>query len=133
MHPGTAEDALVVETRRIGAGAVQEVIGLGILERIHEDLQLGNEVRMMNKFLERIARDLPVAYGKAEVKKAIDYGACEHLFVSDILLRDEEIVHLMERAELMNAGILVFSSEFDPGRQLEGLGGIAALLRYRIA
>jgi protein pelota len=133
MHPGTAEDALVVETRRIGAGAVQEVIGLGILERIHEDLQLGNEVRMMNKFLERIARDLPVAYGKAEVKKAIDYGACEHLFVSDTLLRDEEIVHLMERAELMNAGILVFSSEFDPGRQLEGLGGIAALLRYRIA
>jgi protein pelota len=133
MHPGTAEHALVVETRRIGSGAVQEVIGLGILERIHEDLQLGNEVRMMNEFLERVARDLPVAYGRAEVRKAIDYGACEHLLVSDTLLRDEEIVHLMERAELMNAGILVFSSEFDPGRQLEGLGGIAALLRYRVA
>ena len=132
-YPEMVDHLLVVETRRIGTGAVQEVIGFGILERIHEDLQLGNEVRMMNEFLERVAKDLPVAYGRAEVQKAIDYGACEHLLVSDTLLRDAAILHLMERAELMNARILVFSSEFDPGRQLEGLGGIAALLRYRIA
>jgi protein pelota len=38
----------------------------------------------------------------------------------------------MDRAELQNAGIVVFSSTFEPGKQLEGLGGIAALLRYHI-
>ncbi|MDD1706348.1 MAG: mRNA surveillance protein Pelota, partial [Methanoregulaceae archaeon] len=58
--------------------------------------------------------------------------ACERLLVSDTLLRDEAVAHLMDRAELLNAGIVVFSSTFEPGKQLEGLGGIAALLRYQI-
>jgi protein pelota len=130
--PKAAERSLVVETRRIGPGAVQEVVGLGILEKIHEDLQLGNEVRNMNELLERIGKGLPVAYGRGDVQRAIDYGACERLLVLDSLLRDEGIVHLIDRAELVNAGIVVFSSEFDPGRQLDGLGGIAALLRYAV-
>lgn len=130
--PESAGRCLVVETRRIGPGAVQEVIGQGVLEKIHEDLQLGNEVRNMTELLGRIGKGLPVAYGRAEVQRAIDYGACERLLVLDSLLRDEGIVHLIDRAELMNAVIVVFSSEFEPGRQLDGLGGIAALLRYAI-
>jgi protein pelota len=130
--PGIADNALIVETRRTGSGAVQEVVGLGVLDRIQEDLQLSREVQLMQELLERISRGLPIAYGRAEVQKAIDYGACERLLVADSLLRDEGILHLMDRAELMNATIVVFSGAFDPGRQLEGLGGIAALLRYRI-
>jgi len=131
-NPDLAARTLVVETRRIGSGAVQEVIGLGILERIHEDIQLGNEVRLFAELLARIAKGLPAAYGRAEVQKAIECGACERLLVVDTLLRDEAIVHLMDRAELLKAGIVVFSSAFEPGKQLEGLGGIAALLRYHI-
>jgi protein pelota len=131
-NPGLSANVLIVETRRVGGGAVQDVIGLGILERIHEDIQLGNEVRLMSELLSRIAQGLPAAYGRAEVQKAIDFGACERLLVSDALLRDEAVVHMMDRAELMNAGIVVFSSAFEPGKQLEGLGGIAALLRYQI-
>jgi protein pelota len=130
--PEIAKRAVVVETRRTGTGAVQEVIGLGILDNIQEDLQLSREVRLMNELLERISRGLPAAYGRAEVQRAIDYGACERLLVADSLIRDEGILHLMDRADLMNATIVVFSGAFDPGRQLEGLGGIAALLRYRI-
>ena len=132
VNPGLSAHSLVVETRRIGGGAVQDVIGLGTLERIHEDIQLGNEVRLIAELLSRIAQGLPAAYGKAEVQKAIDFGACERLLVADTLLRDDAVVHMMDRAELQNAGIVVFSSTFEPGKQLEGLGGIAALLRYHI-
>jgi protein pelota len=131
-NPGLSAHSMVVETRRTGAGAVQDVIGLGILERIHEDIQLGNEVRLISELLKRIAQGLPAAYGKAEVEKAIDFGACERLLVSDTLLRDESVVHMMDRAELLNAVIVVFSNTFEPGKQLDGLGGIAALLRYPI-
>jgi protein pelota len=66
------------------------------------------------------------------VQKAIDFGACERLLVADTLLRDDAVVQMMDRAELQNSGIVVFSSTFEPGKQLEGLGGIAALLRYHI-
>jgi protein pelota len=130
--PEIADRAVVAETRRTGSGAVQEVIGMGILDSIQEDLQLAREVRLIQELLDRIAKGLPVAYGRAEVQRSIDYGACEHLLVADSLLRDEGILHLMDRADLVNATIVVFSGAFDPGRQLEGLGGIAALLRYRI-
>jgi protein pelota len=95
-------------------------------------LQLGNEVRAMNELLARIGKDLPAAYGRAHVQRAVDYGACEQLLVLDYLLRDEGIAHLIDRAELMGAAIVVFSSEFEPGKQLDGLGGVAALLRYSV-
>ncbi|MDD1716180.1 MAG: mRNA surveillance protein pelota [Methanolinea sp.] len=130
--PDVSARSLVLETRRIGAGAVQEVIGLGVLERVHQDVQLGKEVRLLEELLLRISKDLPVAYGRGEVQKAIDFGAVEELMVSDSLIRDEAIVHLLDRAELQNAKIVILSSSFNPGAQLEALGGVAALLRYRI-
>jgi len=130
--PEVSEKTLVVETRRIGAGAVQEVIGQGVLEKIHEDVQLGSEVRAMDELLMRISKGLPAAYGQKEVQKGIEYGAVEEVLVADSLLRDEGIVSLLDRAELQNARIVVLSSVFEPGKRLEALGGIAALLRYRI-
>jgi len=130
--PDVAGKILVVETRRIGTGAVQEVIGLGTLEKIHEDVQLGSEVRAIDELLTRIAKDLPAAYGIEEVGRALSYGAVEEILVLDSLLRDQRIVPLLDRADHQKARIVVLSSVFDPGKQLEGLGGVAALLRYKI-
>lgn len=131
-NPDLADKAVVAETRRIGAGAVQEVIGDAILDRLAGDLQLSREVQLMDAFLTRIGKGLPVAYGRAEVSQAIEFGAVEQLLVSDTLIRDPLIVHIMERAELTHAQVTVFSSNFDPGKQLDALGGIAALLRYQV-
>jgi protein pelota len=127
-----AAKAIVMETRRIGAGAVQEVIGHAVLDRIAGDIQLAREVQLMDEFLARMAKGLPVAYGQAEVRLATDSGAVEQLLISDTLIRDPIVVHLMERAELTRAQVTVFSSSFDPGKQLGALGGIAALLRFPV-
>ena len=69
--------AIVVETRRIGRGAVQDVIGSGTLEKLMGDLQLSREVKLMDEVLVRIAQDGAVAYGKKPVESAIEYGAVE--------------------------------------------------------
>jgi len=132
IDPETVEKTVVAETRRVGRGAVQDVIGQGVVDRLSEDLQLGREVRLIESLLERIACDQPSAYGRKEVKKAVSYGACEVLLVSDLLLRDPEIVDLLDRAEETKTKVVIFSSSFDPGAQLDALGGIAALLRYSI-
>jgi len=121
---------VTVETRRIGRGAVQEVIGQGVLERLVGDLQLAREVTRMDEVLKRIGAGGAVAYGKDEVRKAIDYGAAEEVLVSDALIRDERVARLLEEAERINAQVVVLSSEFEPGDRLNALGGIAALLRY---
>ena len=67
-----------------------------------------------------------------EVTGAIGFGAAETVLVTDELVRNAEISDLLERAERTGATIVVFSTEFDPGVQLESLGGVAALLRFAI-
>ena len=124
--------ALVIETRRIGRGAVQDVIGAGTLDRLIGDLQLSREVKLMDEVLLRIAQDGAVAYGRQDVSDAIGYGAAEEVLITDTLLHDTGITRLMERAEAMRAKVVVLSSRFEPGERLDALGGIAALLRYRI-
>ncbi len=128
-----AEKAISVETRRIGRGAVQDVIGKGALEKLIDDLQLSREVKFMDEVLCRIAQDGAVEYGRQEVQDAIGYGAAEQVLVADTLLRDPEIMALIEKAEAMRATVVVLSSSFEPGERLVALGGIAALLRYKMA
>jgi len=124
--------AIVAETRRIGRGAVQDVIGAGTLEKLIGDLQLSREVRLMDELLLRIAQDGAVAYGHKDVAIAIEYGAVDEVLLADTLLRDRAIVPLIENAERMQAKVVVLSTEFEPGERLAALGGIAALLRYKM-
>jgi protein pelota len=123
---------LVVETRRIGRGAVQDVIGLGAIEKLLGDLHLSREVKLMDEVLMRISQDGAVAYGIRDVTEAIDYGAAEQVLITDTLLHDATVTRLVEKAEGMRAKIVVLSSSFEPGERLEALGGIAGLLRYKL-
>jgi protein pelota len=129
---GIAQRALPVETRRIGYGAAQEVIGLGVTGKLIGDMQLAHEVRLMEEIIKRISQEGAVAYGRNEVIRAIEYGAVEQLLVVDALLHDYGVSRLMERAERTGAKIVVLSGEFEPGERLVGLGGVAALLRFRV-
>jgi protein pelota len=40
---------------------------------------------------------------------------------------------MLEDVERGRGKIVVFSTEFEPGKRLNALGGIAALLRFKIA
>jgi protein pelota len=123
---------VTVETRRSGRGAVTEALGKGVLERITGDLQLKREAELLDTFLERMGKGEPVAYGRAEVEEAIHAGAADQVLVIDEMLRNRKVADLLERAERTRAKVTVFSSLFDPGQHLAALGGIAAVLRYRM-
>jgi len=124
--------AVVIETRRIGRGAVQDVIGQGAIEKLIGDLQLAREVKIMDEVLLRISKEGPVAYGMQEVSDAIDFGAAEQVLVTDTRLHDAVITRLIEKAEGMRSKVTVLSGSFEPGERLDALGGIAALLRYKV-
>jgi protein pelota len=133
LQPDHTSPVLVTETRRSGRGAVQEVIGQGILEKLTGDLQLAREVRYLEELISRIARNEPAAYGEKEVSDAVKFGAVDTLLVADTRLRTSSVTTIIEEAEQMRAGVVILSTRFEPGERLEKLGGIAALLRYPIS
>ncbi|MDL5503791.1 MAG: mRNA surveillance protein Pelota, partial [Candidatus Methanoperedens sp.] len=56
--------------------------------------------------------------------------------ITDELLRTERegksIDEFLKEVEHSQGRIVVFSTEFEPGKKLEALGGIAALLLFRV-
>jgi len=130
--PDLKDRCITVETKRSGRGAVTEALGKGVLEKITGDLQLKREAELLDTFLERMGKGEPVAYGRAEVEEAVLAGAAEQVLVIDDMVRNRDVADLLERAERTRSKVTVFSSLFDPGAQLIALGGIAAILRYRM-
>ncbi|MDD1674116.1 MAG: mRNA surveillance protein pelota [Methanomicrobiales archaeon] len=129
---GLSDRILIFDTRRSGSGSVAEVIGSGALATLTGDLQLQKEFQILQEFLALLAAGKPVAYGQGDVGNAISCGAVRHLLVADSLVRDVNTGELMLAAERKKAEITIFSTEFEPGKQLLGLGGIAAILRFAI-
>ena len=96
------------------------------LERIFGEVEL---IQISKVF--RDAKDV-----LEDVKKAFNYGAIEVLLIADEFLREQretwDIDSFLRDVELSKGKIVIMSTEFEPGKRLMALGGIAALLRFDI-
>jgi protein pelota len=140
-NPDLAAEITTVDTSAVGDRGVHEVLKRGAVEDLQRETRIAEESALIDDLTERIAEGAKVAYGPEQVAEAADYGAVEHLLVLDDTLRAEragggdwsvDADSVIETVEQKGGEVTVFSSEFDPGQQLANLGGIAALLRYRL-
>jgi protein pelota len=90
------------------------------------------ETQLVERVLEAIATNRPCAYGRKEVEQAIEAGAVETLLVSDSVVRDLAVERMMHDAEAARGHVVLVSPHHEAGARLEGLGGVAALLRFPI-
>ena len=139
--PELAEQIQVVDTSAAGNRGVQEVLSRGVVEEARTTQRIGQESDLIEELMRLIGTGGPATYGADAVAQAAEYGAIERLLVVDERLRSERagdgdwsinIDTIMKQVDHQGGEVIVFSDEFDPGRQLAHLGGIAALLRYRI-
>ncbi|MFB6132264.1 MAG: mRNA surveillance protein pelota [Halanaeroarchaeum sp.] len=140
-YPDLTDGITVVDTSAAGGRGVHEVLKRGAVDEVQEQTRIAEESAKIDELMERMSTDGAVAYGIEEVKEAADYGAVETLLILDERLRQEragegdwgvDVNDLVETVDRQGGEVTVFSHEFDPGQQLRNLGGIAALLRYRI-
>lgn len=136
-NPELAERARTEDTVSIGISGFQEVLRRGAVDRIVEESRISREARLIEELMARIATSGAAAYGWDEVKKARDMGAVESLLVTDELLREgrekgHDIDAFLLSIEHGRGKVVVFSTEFEPGHRLHSLGGIAALLRFKL-
>jgi protein pelota len=136
-EPAMASKALIEDTSMIGMSGFQEVLRRGAVDRIMQESRIARESTLMEDLIREISMDGKAAYGLADVKNALDYGAVETLLVADETLRERrekggDIDKLLMRVEQAQGKVVVFSTAFEPGEKLQKLGGIAALLRFKV-
>ena len=140
VKPDIASRAVLEDTVSTGMPGFIEVLRRGAVDRIVQESRIGREAELLDSLMAEIAKDGVCAYGWGEVMRALELGAIDVLLIVDETLRNfrEEGAEydadlLLRRVEQMQGKVIVFSSEFEPGQRLSALGGVAALLRFRMA
>ncbi len=120
-------------TGQTGMTGIHEVLKEGLAPKILKDTRVAYETTLMEKLLSEISKDGNFAYGHDEVKNALITGAVEVLLITDKLVREKKVNELLNTAANKNSKIAIINALNDSGKKLEALGGIGAILRYRIS
>ncbi len=120
-------------TTQAGMRGIQEALKSGMGSKLFAESRVALETQLIEKILEAIATNRPVAYGRKEVGEAVESGAVETLLVSESVVRDLTVEQLMHDAEAARGTVVLVSPHHEAGAKLEGLGGVAALLRFPIS
>ena len=133
-HSDLAKISIIEPTGSGGRNGIAEVLKKGTVEKLTSENRVAIEMGAIENLLTQIAKNSSkVAYGVRETKKAIDLGAVDRLLIIDTMVAGENMGDSMDMVENMKGEVMVISSEHEGGKQLESLGGMAAMLRYEIA
>jgi protein pelota len=130
--PDLAKRIAMDDTSSIGRSGFQEVLRRGSVKSVLEASRIAREALLIEDLFREIATDGKAAYGIKEVETARNYGAIEKLLVLDELARRGKVDEIMREVAQARGKVVIFSSEFEPGDRLRSLGGVAALLRFKI-
>ena len=126
--------------------ALNEIIKRPELKTVLEKDRSSRELKLVEQLIENISKN-NAAYGFDVVSQKISSGNISVLLVSESLIKKlrgekqnnkidtdkfayDKLDRLMNDAELLNAEIKIISS-VDAMKQLDGLSGVAALLRWK--
>ena len=132
-HSDLANVSIIEPTGSGGRNGISEVLKKGTVEKLTSENRVALEMGAIDNLLTEIAKNSSkIAYGVKETKKAIDLGAVSELLILDTKVASENMGDAMDMVENMKGEVMVISSEHEGGKQLESLGGMAAILRYEI-
>ncbi len=118
-----------------GRPGIYEAIRRGSIDRIARSNRVSTEMSEVERFLGEIAKDGKATYGFSEVVNAVGSGAVETLLMTDSFFRErrDEANKLMADVERYSGHHIMISTDHEGGVKLDSLGGLVAILRYRLA
>lgn len=129
-----AKKSIIESTGSGGRVGIQEVLKKGTVEKLTTENRVAFEMKDINNLLKLLSKNSGlVVYGLNQTKNAINMGAVKKLLILDIYMKDDNIEKLMDLTENMGGEVTIISNEHEGGKQLEALGGMAAILRYPIS
>jgi protein pelota len=123
----------------VSESAIGEVLKREELKTVLSNERSAKELALVDSLLLKISKDDLGAYGFKQVKEAVLIGAVSTLLVTDKIIhkrREEKtfssLEELMKIVESARGDVHLISSENEAGKKLDGLGGVAAILRYKL-
>lgn len=137
--PELKKKMVLVTCSDISERSLDEVIRSPELEKTMQTSRARQEQVLVDELLREISKNNLAIYGWKETKAASEAGAVRTLIVTDAFIHKKklagdypELDSILKHVDSLQAEIHILSSEQEAGRRVDGLGGIAALLRYKM-
>ena len=115
-----------------------EVIQRPELQATLKESRIRQEKILVEELLAEIKKNHLAAYGWEEVQTAVKAGAASKLLMTDSFIQQRkldkkfaEVNEVMKHVDTLKGEIHILSSDQEPGKKINGLGGIAVILRYK--
>lgn len=124
---------LIENTNSIGDTGFNELTKQGKLDRIEKELVLSKETKTIEEFLACLAKG-KAEYGEENVKKAIGIGAVEKIILAETFLMQnrDSAETLLDLGEKYGCISEIISARNPNEKQITGMGGVVAILRYKL-
>jgi len=121
-----------------------EILTRPEMQKALSDQQAIKDAKLVEEIFSLIAKEKEVAYGFNDTKKAAEMGAIKTLICTEEFIskkREEtdknpdafkEVELLLELTESNNGEIRIITGKGEHVQKLDGLGGISAILRFRL-
>ena len=121
-----------------GKNALNEVLKRDEVKKVLKNARIIQEIALVDELFEEIGKDGCATYGVNEVSKVASVGAVKVLLVTDELihsLRQENkfasVEKILQVVDSSQGEIHIIAVDHEAGQRLQGLGGIAAITRYK--
>lgn len=141
IHSPELKQKIVLATcSDVSERALDEVLRQPELARTLQSSRTRQEQILVEELLKEINRGELAVYGWKEVQHAVPAGAVRMIMLTDAFIKQRRLAgtyrdvdDLLKAVDRLQGEIHIISAEHEGGKRLAGLGGIAALLRYKLA
>ncbi|MEK6920343.1 MAG: mRNA surveillance protein pelota [Nanoarchaeota archaeon] len=134
-----AKKVILATCSDVSKAGFEEVLKRPETRSALKDDNIVREINLVDDVMKEIVKDGVATYGFKETAKAAENGAVSELLVTDALIqkmRQEntfgKLDRIMRIVDQANGNVHIVSAEHEGGKKLDGLGGIAAILRYKM-
>jgi protein pelota len=130
---------ILANCNHVGKSGMNELLKRDEVKKALAESRISMESNIIEKLLLEISKNEKAVYGFSETKDAVYSGAVEVLVISTQFISShienngyKTVNDLMKTAEKNNGAVRIINSDNEPGQKLDGLGGVAGILRYKL-
>lgn len=133
------ENITLATCNSTGKNGLDEILKRDEVREVLREDRVVKETQLVENLLKQISKNKLSVYGLKETKEAASLGAINMLLVTDTLihkLREKEkfpeLNDIMKQVDSTKGEVHIISSDHEAGKNLDGLSGIGAVLRFEI-